>query len=322
MFWVASLLALICNLQHVAIAADQTITNDVEPASTGDTRTHTNVAESAGTSDTAGTSSTDGSDGASKVNDAAPTIHEEEDYKRDVRNLSDEELIHLPEDADSPLYHAMMDEITRRAEEEERRLKGTIPEISAADAAEATAAAEAAAALKALELADEEERLKHLEEERLRAEEEARAFSPKEALLEDVEEEEFMLPSKYPEINVDTTHVSYVSNDNPESVRLSIEHSFFEGADQYELCINCIIDETGERVEVAVGEVETIREGESRFCEIGPACFLELVWRKGRHGFSFRAHTEEKGWTIWGPTLYFKIKFEVGRLTHVTHDEL
>merc|ERR1712222_48445 len=134
------------------------------------------------------------------------------------------------------------------------------------------------------------------------------------------DEEEYVLPSKYPVINPGMTHVSFVVENDPSSVHVDIEYSFFKGADEYELCANCLIKD-GIRDNTKVGDVKSFNKGDDFYCEIGPACFSEFIWKTGAHSFSIRARTVE-GWTMWSPTVHFHIESVVGMMTHIPHNEL
>merc|ERR1739845_195559 len=104
------------------------------------------------------------------------------------------------------------------------------------------------------------------------------------------EEEEIVLPSIYPEINAEMTHVSYVDENDASEVHLTVEYSFFKGADQYEVCINCEVDKDGKRENAAaVGKVKSFSKGDDHFCDLPPACFAEFIWKVGVHTFSMRA---------------------------------
>jgi len=137
------------------------------------------------------------------------------------------------------------------------------------------------------------------------------------------EEEVVILPTKYPEINAEMTHVNYVDPDavnddgKASEVHLTLEYSFFKGADKYELCGNCIIKD-GKRANTE-GEVKSFTKEDPLFCETSPACFAEFKWTSGAHAFSMRAHTE-KGYTDWSPNYNFRIEREVGPVTHVHED--
>merc|ERR1712037_679698 len=89
--------------------------------------------------------------------------------------------------------------------------------------------------------------------------------------------EEPSLPTKYPEINPEMTHVSLV--------------------------------------EPSAHEVKTFSKDDELFCETSPACFAEFTWKAGGTTFSMRAHTDN-GYTQWSPNLKFHVESEVGPVTH------
>jgi len=153
-------------------------------------------------------------------------------------------------------------------------------------------------------------------------------LSPKTAVVEEgmdvkiEEEEEIALPSIYPEINTDMTHVSYINEKDSREVHLTVEYSFFKGADQYELCIDCNVDKGGKRENAEkVGKVKSFSKDDDYFCQLPPACFAEFISTVGVHSFSMRAHAA-KGWTIWSPNYHFEIPSLVGLAVHLPHNEL
>ena len=77
----------------------------------------------------------------------------------------------------------------------------------------------------------------------------------------------------------------------------------------------------GIRGNTKVGDVKSFNKGDDFYCEIGPACFSEFIWKTGAHSFSMRARTVE-GWTMWSPTVHFHIESVVGMMTHIEHNEL
>lgn len=294
-----ALLAIFCNLQHGNAAADVTTS-----------KSEAVVEEEKITS--AGTSVADDSG-----QDAKPSATETVEENSNDASVVEEELGVHPDDPDSPEYIAYMEKLDRMAAAENGAMESKIADDLIDD--EIEAAARAGVQSNELEQPHGEDG----------------EFNPKESaplppLIEESanipasdEHEEAILPTKYPELNIDTTHVSYIDPEHDsEKVHVSLEYSFFKGADQYEVCINCFIEDGKRKDAEVLGEVKNFSRKDPFFCEIGPACFTEFVWTVGSHSFSLRAHTAAKGWTEWSPSHHFQIEPVVGLMTYVSHTEL
>lgn len=140
--------------------------------------------------------------------------------------------------------------------------------------------------------------------------------SEKGMLEAEADNAEVELPTEYPVVDFDDSHVSAVHEEDEDSVFFTITYSYFEGADAYELCTNCDIDKEGKRVGSS-GAIEKFTEEGDNLCDVGPACFNTVPVAIGQHAFSMRAHTA-KGWTIWGPNTTFDVQSIIG----TTHEEL
>jgi len=119
----------------------------------------------------------------------------------------------------------------------------------------------------------------------------------------------------YPVINTNTTVVSYLVDGDPNSVGVGLRYAIIKGADKYQVCGNCVIKE-GVRANEEGGVKEFDKETDAFFCNVVSPCVSEFEWNIGAHSFSMRAHVPEKGWTIWSPSLNFKIEPKEGPIPH------
>lgn len=117
-------------------------------------------------------------------------------------------------------------------------------------------------------------------------------------------------------------HIGHRHPADDTLVHLSLRHSFFAGADAYQLCVDCDIED-GYRKNKLKGTKHNFLTGPGTFCDKGPVCVREFYHRLGESTtrFNIRARNSQI-WTPWSGRLLFNIGEAPGTVREATHTEL